>query len=174
MKRKSKKQRNVKKARNGSQANEHSVGHSDRSAFNRREFLSRARSWGIVGALAVGVGWYLIDDVTATIAEHDLSRIGNGTPAVVQIHDPQCSRCRALQRETRSALSALGDGEIQYLVANTKTNQGRDFATLHRVGNVTLLLFDGSGKRRSVVAGNRDRRSLSTIFRNHLAISAGS
>ena len=36
--------------------------------------------------------------VEATIREGDLSQIGNGTPTVVQIHDPQCPRCVALVR----------------------------------------------------------------------------
>ena len=63
--------------------------------------------------LAGGGGWYLVSEVRATIAEQDLSRIGNGIPAVVQIHDPQCPRCLALQRETRKAMSGFADDELQ-------------------------------------------------------------
>ena len=171
MKRNSKKQRSPKRNQKGAHASDQASEQSRGTPANRRDFLNRARNWGVVGVLAVGVGWYLIDDVTATIAEHDLSRVGNGKPAIVQIHDPQCSRCRALQRETRHALRTLDDGAIQYMVANVRTNEGRDFAATHRVGHVTLLLFDGEGRRRSVVRGNRDSKTLSTIFQSHLAIS---
>ena len=65
-------------------------------------------SVGPVAALAGGGGWYLVDEVMATISEQDLTKIGNGIPSVVQIHDPQCSRCIALQNETRKAMKAFG------------------------------------------------------------------
>ena len=172
MRRNNKKQRNSKKSQRGAHANDRTTKSASGSETNRRQLLARVRNWGVIGVLAAGVGWYMIDDVTATIAEHDLSRIGNGSPAIVQIHDPQCSRCRSLQRETRRALSTLDDGAIQYLVANIRTSKGSDFASSHLVSHVTLLLFDGNGKRRSIVRGNRDSKTLATIFRSHLEISA--
>ena len=171
MKRNNKKQRNPKKGQRGAHANDRNSKSTSGSETNRRQLLVRARNWGAIGILAAGVGWYMIDDVTATIAEHDLSRIGNGSPAIVQIHDPQCSRCRSLQRETRRALSTMDDGALQYLVANIRTSKGSDFASSHRVGHVTLLLFDAKGKRRSIVRGNRDSKTLATIFRSHLEVS---
>ena len=85
---------------------------------SRRDFLRRARNGALVGAGVLGGGWYLVEDVNAHRREHDLARIGNGIPTVVQIHDPECPRCRALQKETRRALEGFEPGEIQYLVAN--------------------------------------------------------
>ncbi len=134
---------------------------------SRRAFLDFAKSWGIVGLVAAGGGWYLIDDVAATIAEQDLSKIGNGIPTVVQIHDPSCPRCAELQRQARKAMSGFDDDELQYLVANIKSDKGRSLASKHGVGHITLLLLDGAGKRRDTLVGNNQSDYLKTVFRNH-------
>ncbi|NIA70818.1 hypothetical protein HBA54_19645 [Pelagibius litoralis] len=132
---------------------------------SRRDFL-QSIGYGVVGVGIVGGGgWYLATSVHAGIVEQDLSRIGNGMPTVVQIHDPQCSQCRALQREARDALSQLDAGEIQYLVANIRQPEGQALATAHSVGHVTLLLFDGSGRRRGVLAGPNTSEILLSEFR---------
>ncbi len=109
-----------------------------------------------------------MDEVTATMAEHDLSKVGNGVPTIVQIHDPQCSRCVALQREARRALKNFDDAELQYLVANIRSGEGQKFAAAHGVGHITLLLFDGKGTRRDTLTGNYSEEYLSDLFRSHL------
>ncbi len=134
----------------------------------RRDFLRRARNGALVGAGVLGAGWYLVEDVNAHRREHDLARIGNGIPAVVQIHDPECPRCRALQRETRRALEDFEPGEIQYLVANIRTDEGRALAAKHGVGHVTLLLMDGAGKRNHTLRGANTSESLKQAFRLHI------
>jgi len=121
-------------------------------------------SAGIVGA----IGLFSVNAVQATVAEHDLSRIGNGTPAVVQIHDPQCTLCTQLQRETRKALRALPDGAITYLIANIRNTEGAAFANRHGQPHVTLLLFDGQGKVYSVINGVTDSAELEEAFQRHL------
>ncbi len=134
----------------------------------RRVFLRKIRN-GSVAALVVGTGgWFLIGKVRATMREQDLTQIGNGKPTVVQIHDPQCSQCVALQREARDALCEIGDADLQYVVANIRSTEGRQLAAAHGVGHVTLLLFDGEGKRRGVLAGPNKREYLTDMFRSHL------
>ncbi|MEM7747256.1 MAG: thioredoxin family protein [Pseudomonadota bacterium] len=168
MKRKSKKQRHQGK-RTKRSGNEAVTTNTNASAgLDRRSFLGRFRNWAIVGALSVGAGWYLVSETTAMIAEHDLTRVGNGKPAVVQIHDPQCPRCRALQKEARSALSDLDDPNVQYLVANIKSSSGQSFASKHQVAHITLVLFDGQGRRMAVLRGNRSSNELLNSFRVHL------
>lgn len=171
MKRKNKKQRHQDKRHKRSHTDTVASNAAEASDPNRRSVLKRFRNWAIVGALSVGAGWYLVSETTAMIAEHDLTRVGNGKPAVVQIHDPQCPVCRALQKETRSALSELNDPNVQYLVANIKSSSGQAFASKHQVAHITLVLFDGQGRRRAVLRGNRDRRELLDSFRRHLASS---
>lgn len=137
----------------------------------RRDFLRKMSSRGLIVAAVGGAGWFLVEEVRATIREEDLSRIGNGIPAVVQIHDPQCPRCAALQREAREALAEFDEGELQYLVANIRSAKGRKLANAHGVGHITLLLFDGDGQRRDVLVGPNTAENLEHAFRGHLARS---
>lgn len=138
---------------------------------SRREFFAALRNWGLIaGVVGIG-GWYAVSEVSANIREQDLSRLGNGIPTIVQIHDPQCPRCRALQKETRAALEAFGDGEFQYVVANIRGAEGRSFAERHGVGHVTLLLFDGQGRRQGVLQGNLSRSALIDAFQQHLGLA---
>lgn len=132
-----------------------------------RTVLGSLRRWGLFALTLAAGAWYLVANVTATIAEHDLSRIGNGVPAVVQIHDPRCSSCVALQREAREAMEEFDNGELQYLVADINNPDGRNLATAHGVGNVTLLLFDGEGKRKRTLAGPNTSDILVHHFRSH-------
>ncbi len=101
--------------------------------------------------------------------EQDLTRIGNGTPTIVQIHDPRCSLCVALQRETRDALCDFDDAELQFVIANIRSDEGAQLARRHGVRHVTLLLFDGDGRRRLVMTGPQRSEDLRGVFRRHLS-----
>jgi len=136
---------------------------------SRRAFLRKLRNGGIAALILGGGGWFGVRDVQATMRERDLTRIGNGMPTVVQIHDPQCPTCIALQREARDAVCEVGEARLQFLVANIRTAEGRDLARRHRVGHVTLLLLDGSGRRQSILTGPRKRDQLAGAFRDHVA-----
>ncbi len=139
-----------------------------RKATSRRALLSKLGTGAIAVAVVGGAGWYLVEDVKATIREEDLERIGQGIPTVVQIHDPQCPRCVALQKEARSAMGAFDDDELQFLVANIRSEKGRKLANEHGVGHVTLLLFDGEGEVRNVLSGQRESETLERAFRLHV------
>ncbi|MEX0346646.1 MAG: thioredoxin domain-containing protein [Rhizobiaceae bacterium] len=137
-------------------------------AKGRRNFLRLARN-GAVGLAAVGgIGFLLVQNVRGSINEHDLSRVGNGTPTIVQIHDPQCSQCRSLQRETRDALSGFDDNDVDYVVANIRTNEGSRFAMKYSVPHVTLLLFDRNGRLTATLRGQRQSDELRLAFRQFL------
>ncbi len=144
-------------------------------SVSRRDFIRNIQLGALGVAVVGGGGWYLVQDVMASTREHDLSRLGNGVPSVVQIHDPSCPKCTALQREVRDALTAFEGGDIQYLVADITRTEGRRFATMHRVNHVTLLLFDGKGDRQGVLVGQNTSDRLEQVFRDHLQRhSAGS
>jgi len=133
--------------------------------LTRRDVLLRYRNRGIALGVVGVAGWFVVEDVQATVREHDLSRIGNGVPTVVQIHDPNCSICAALQKETRAAVKGFEEGELQFLVANIKDARGSKLAADHGVPHVTLLLFDGNGNRREILRGPNDRSVLEPTFR---------
>ena len=135
---------------------------------SRRDVLKLARN-GAIGAAVLGVGGYFaLGAVRAGAAEYDLTRIGNGKPAVVQIHDPQCPTCTALQRQTRKALKSFDKDALVYLVANIKQTQGQALAARYGVGHVTLLLFDGQGQLRQTLSGMRQSEELELLFAEHL------
>ena len=134
---------------------------------SRRDFLATVSNFGLLAAAGGGASWYLMDEVCATTREHDLTRIGNGIPAVVQIHDPECSICAALQREARKAVANFGDDELQFLVANIRQQKGRNLANKHRVRHITLLIFDGKGNRRAVLTGPNTSENLTEAFKSY-------
>jgi hypothetical protein len=138
---------------------------------SRRDLLLKARNGLIAVAVIGGAGWYMVEEVRAVNREQDLSMLGNGVATVVQIHDPQCPKCTALQREARDAMDGFEASEIQFLVANIRTDEGRGFARKHGVGHVTLLLFDGKGKRLDTLVGPNTAKNLERVFRRHISRS---
>lgn len=141
---------------------------SRKKPISRRDMLGLAKFGAIGLGIFGGGGWYFTSKVMAGIAEADLSKLGNGMPTIVQIHDPDCPKCKRLQNATRSAINEFPDGEIQYLVANIKDPDGQDFAQNYGVSHVTLLLFDGQGKRVGTLTGVRTAEELTATFRRYL------
>ncbi len=165
-----KRQKRKAKAGSGKAASSENSGGGKK--VNRRESFRVFGEWGALAAVLAAGGWYAIDYVVGTVGELDLTKIGNGTPTIVQIHDPNCPRCVELQGETRDALGNFDDDELQYLVANIRSEEGRAFAQDQGVGHVTLLLFDGKGQRTNVLVGNNSSESLERAFRRLLRSSA--
>ncbi|MCR9135889.1 MAG: thioredoxin family protein [Alphaproteobacteria bacterium] len=142
---------------------------SGRTDKGRRSFLRTARNGAIGLAVVGGIGFLFVRNVSSTMHEHDLTRVQNGKPTIVQIHDPQCSSCAALQRETKQALKNFDTGELDYVIANIKTPEGRNFANRYGAQHVTLLLFDGEGALQGVLQGQRGRNELRFAFERLLS-----
>lgn len=63
-----------------------------------------------VGVVALcGAGWWAASGVRAVAAQQDPIRVGQGMPAVVQIHDPQCALRTELRCQNWKALKDFGD-----------------------------------------------------------------
>ena len=159
----------MKKKRKPAARKSQTSGSAPAAAPQRRDVLRLARNGTIVLALTGGIGVLSVNAVRATVAESDLTRIGQGIPTIVQIHDPQCSLCTALQRETRKALKSFDDDQLIYLVANITSTEGAGFAAKHGVQHVTLLLIDADGKVMEVLQGPRQRAELRRAFARHIA-----
>ncbi len=140
-------------------------------SLDRRHILKYMRNGTIALAAIAAGGYFAMDKVQATLTEHDLSKLGNGIPAIVQIHDPQCPVCLALQRETRDALGHFSQGDFEYMVANIRSQEGSAFANKYFVPHVTLLLFDGQGTLVKVLNGPNKSDFLQAEFRAHLKAS---
>ena len=131
--------------------------------------------YGAIGAaVLVGGGYFGIRAVQASMTEADLSKIGQGVPTVVQVHDPSCPVCNALQREARKALKSMDGEKPEYLVANITTAEGSNFAADHGVPHVTILTFDAKGELQEVLRGSRTRDQLQPIFERLMARAARS
>lgn len=130
----------------------------------RRDLLRQMRNGAIATVGLGGAAWWGIGAVRATAAEQDLGRIGQGTPAIVQVHDPQCQLCTQLQRQTRKALRCFEDEDLVYLVANIRGPEGQRFAAQHRVPHVTLVFFDGTGAPGRILNGVREAEELKPHF----------
>jgi len=54
------------------------------------------------------------------------------------------------------------------VIANLDSTEGRAFADQYQAGRVTLILFDGRGKMRNVIQGQRTKGALVDAFNIHL------
>ncbi|MEM6587272.1 MAG: hypothetical protein AAF641_02400 [Pseudomonadota bacterium] len=133
----------------------------------RRSFLARSGKWLVGVAVLGGAAGFGVSAVRATAREQDLSRVGQGIPTVVQIHDPSCSLCTALQKEARRALKGIDPDTMNYVVANVKTEEGREFANRHRQPHVTLMLMDPDGEPVQILNGPQDGDDLRVLFEAH-------
>ena len=141
----------------------------------RSALLSRRAVLGggaVASTLALGGGFWGVSSFRSYAAEHDLSRVGQGAPTIVQVHDPQCPTCTALQRQARRALRDFDDCGLTYLVADIKTPEGAAFARRFNAPNVTLLLFDGDGALQRRVSGLHQSPHLAQVFAAHKAALA--
>lgn len=128
---------------------------------------------GAFATVAVlGGGFWGVSSFRGYAAEHDLTRVGQGDPAIVQIHDPQCPTCTALQKQTRRALRAFDGCGMAYLVADITTPDGAAFARRFNAPHVTLLLFDGQGGLLRRVQGLQQAADLENVFAAHKAALA--
>lgn len=138
----------------------------------KRDTLKLLRNGAIAAVLLGGVGTFATRKVMADLAEQDLSQIGGGMPTVVQIHDPQCPLCQALQKEVRAALEHFEDGTIQYLVANIRTTEGADLARRLGVPHVTIVLFDAQGEVQDILQGPRSEDAIKAEFETTFGVAA--
>ena len=116
----------------------------------------------VLGFATAGLAAYQKSHATL----HDLSVIGNGVPAVVQIHDPGCRLCQSLKRNAQAALGDL-DGQLNYRIANIRTKEGRSLARRYDVPHVTLLFFDGDGQHTRTTNGVLREHTLEHLFSAH-------
>lgn len=132
----------------------------------------RAMTWLRNGAVALPIlgvgGVFSVRAVQAKMAEGDLTRIGRGTPTIVQIHDPQCQLCQTLQRQTRGALGAYDEDSYTFLVANIKSEAGLALASRYAVPHVTLLMFDPKGEMVEVLRGPAETGAVEDAVARHI------
>lgn len=138
---------------------------------SRRDFLINMSAWGMGGAVLLGGGGAFAFEFSKRMKEGDLSVIGQGKPVIVQIHDPQCRLCAALQDQTREALCTFDESEVYYRVANIRTTSGAEHQRKEGLPHVTLVLYDGDGQRVHVVRGVSPANELKNTFQRYLRLT---
>lgn len=138
-------------------------------------FTAARLRYALVGALVLGAGgWAVAAQVQSHRELHDLSVVGTGIPAAVQIFDHQCSTCYTLKDEVIAAAKGFDKGDLIVRVANLATADGRALAERHAVPNMTVIMLDGDGELRQVLRGPSRSDYLSGAFSDHLrAIASG-
>ena len=136
--------------------------------LSRRDMLTKLSVYGLGAIVVAGGGSALAYDFSKKLTEADLSVVGNGTPTIVQIHDPGCSMCQSLQKETRAAFKLCDDTAFQYRVANIKSTDGAAFQARFGLPHVTLVFFDGQGQHIHTIQGvtpaNEIKSEITRVF----------
>ncbi len=132
---------------------------------NRRRLLL-----GIGAAVVVAAG-VVVTIVLSAAAEnraYDLSGIGDGVPAVVQVHDATCPICSELRANVRRIEGEFSDEALLVRVADIHTSAGLDFAARYtNERRRTLLFIDGNGELVDVQTGLQDVAALRRSFEAH-------
>ncbi|MBX2870250.1 MAG: thioredoxin family protein [Acidiferrobacterales bacterium] len=134
---------------------------------NRRE-LKKA-IWLVVGALVLALGSAAaISAYKKNWAEaHDLSVIGQGIPAIIQVHDPKCPKCKKLMENTKVALRDYDD-KFVFKIADITTGAGRSLQRDHDARIISLLIFNGRGELKRRISGVKDPDVLDIEFDDFL------
>lgn len=98
----------------------------------------------------------------------NLSKIGQGLPAVVLTHDKNSvgsMEVMVLLNKVRADYA----GKVDFLAVDIDTREGQAFSRQQGVGGVMLVLFDPDGARRSVLNGGIGEKDLRSEIDNILS-----
>lgn len=93
----------------------------------------------------------------------DLTLIGKGKPAAVQVFDSNSSPSLELMDAVNHV---RGDykGRVEFLLADLNSDAGRSFAATQGVAPPALILFGPDGTRLAAVGAKQDADSLKKLF----------
>lgn len=110
----------------------------------RGRFLRRGALALLVALLGGGVIFALNQRANEV---YDLSPIGRGTPAVVQVHDITCPVCTELRGNVERIENDFADNDLLIRVADVDDEAGVAFAASYTdARRATLLFLDGDGE----------------------------
>lgn len=130
----------------------------------RKRTRTRLMIGGFLAVIVLTVGTIVLAQQLQARSFRDLSVVGSGTPAVVQVHDRTCPVCTSLLNTVRQVSREFDDDELHVRVAELHTDVGAAFALRHNAGRVTLLLFDGDGNLVDRQSGDRHPDDLRDSF----------
>jgi len=134
--------------------------HSQTATQSRRKFLFLPAAAVAIGGTAFGLNALEMNKREI----HDLTVIGNGMPAVVQIHDPSCPTCRRLKSIMKNTFDS--NDPINYRLADITTPEGKSLQEKHNAVKITLLYFDAKGKHVHTTQGIRTSDEIKSTVEN--------
>jgi hypothetical protein len=137
-----------------------------RKARRRRNRIIAIGAALVLVALASGAGLYMYNQGEDRI--RDLSAVGRGVPAVVQVHDATCPVCTELRANVDRIDHRFSDDELLIRIADVHTDAGVEFAARYTTARrATLLFIDGGGELVEVHTGALEPRDLEILFERH-------
>lgn len=140
----------------------------------RRAARKRYRRFAIVGLvvllIVLGVGATIAAIERSEDRVHDLTAVGQGVPAVVQVHDITCPVCSELRANIERIEDDFSDDQLVIRVADIHTDVGERFAARYTTQRrVTLLFLDGDGEITDIQTGLQTAAQLKRAFEAHAA-----
>jgi len=89
----------------------------------------------------------------------DLSRTGQGIPAIILIRDKNAVQTFELMNAMDSVRSQYS-GKVEFLLTDFNTTEGRKFMEINQAGRATLVLLDASGKKVNILGAPQTKESL--------------
>lgn len=135
-----------------------------RSKHRKRVILSLS----VLGLLLLVAGGTITVYEQRAESVRDLSQIGQGVPAVVQVHDNTCPVCTELRGTVERIEGDFSDKTLLIRVADVHTEEGLAFAGRYTAARrATLLYIDGEGNLVNEISGAQGEAALRRTFREH-------
>lgn len=101
----------------------------------------------------------------------DVSVIGQGTPAVVLVHNKESMLSLNMMTQLNRVRPDYRN-DINFLVVDIATEPGRAFVNQHRLdGSIMLVMFDRNGVRRGLVTDIGDEAALRATLNEAFALN---
>lgn len=154
----------------GSPASRARKRHEKARRAHRRRRTRIVLAGAVVALVLVAVGGALFGLRQSHKQLRNLSAVGRGVPAVVQVHDSTCPVCNELRDNVAAVEDEFAGDELLIRVADVHTDEGVDFAARYTTARrATLLFIDGDGGLRDVRTGVQAPATLRRSFNRHAA-----
>ncbi|MFO8044223.1 MAG: thioredoxin family protein [Alkalispirochaeta sp.] len=164
-----------KRTSGGAHSSGSPIGREQQKEQKKQRLRARRRRQMVMTAAIVLLGIGAVAAVIAAVNEQDrrtrdLSVVGSGVPAVVQVHDIACPVCNELRDNVESIEDEYADDDLALRVADIATDEGLAFARRYTENRrVTLLFFDGEGNLVDEQVGLRSPEELRNSFAQHMS-----